>query len=111
METKLNNTWQTEIKMCQKGKNIIMPQGWACSDRTCKHNKNSNEMTNSKHVFGIVYAVHAQPNILLNNFVCRSENYSELDLLSRQLNDLIIKKDAIIGTSQKAADNSNSISR
>ena len=51
METKLNNTWQTEIKMYQKGKNIIMPQGWACSDRTCKHNKNSNEMTNSKQVF------------------------------------------------------------
>ena len=44
METKLNNTWQTEIKMYQKGKNIIMPQGWACSDRTCKHNNNSNEM-------------------------------------------------------------------
>ena len=51
-----------------------------------------------------MYTVHAQPNILLNNFVCRSENYSELDLLSRQLNDLIIKKDAIIGTAQKAAD-------
>ena len=31
-----------------------MPQGWACSDRTCKHNKNSNEMTNSKQVFSSV---------------------------------------------------------
>ena len=53
-----------------------MPQGWACSDRTCKYNKNSNEMTNSKQVFGIVYAVHARPNILFNHFVCRWEYYS-----------------------------------
>ena len=35
----------------------------------------------------------------------------EQDLLSRQLNDLIIKKDAMIGTAQKAADHSNSVSR
>ena len=54
METNLKNKFQTEIKMYQKGKNIIMPQGWACSDRTCKHNKNSNEMTNSKQVFSSV---------------------------------------------------------
>ena len=39
METNQNNICQTEIKICQKVKNIIMPQGWACSDRTCKHNK------------------------------------------------------------------------
>ena len=52
METNQNNICQTEIK---KVKKLIMPQGWACSDRTCKHNKTvtGNEISNSKQVFGI----------------------------------------------------------
>ena len=58
-----------------------------------------------------MYAVHARPNILLNHFVCLGILFRARFTQYATINDLIIKKDAIIGTAQKAADHSNSILR
>ena len=45
-------------------KNVKMPQGRACSDRACKHNKNRKRKFNSKQSFDTL-CLHTRPNILL----------------------------------------------
>ena len=57
MKIKLNNICRTEIKRCQKRKRVTLPQGWAYSDRACKHNKTVTD-SNSKHVFGCLCCTH-----------------------------------------------------
>ena len=43
-----------KLKCSKRRKRIKMPQGRACSDRACKHNRTGTKI-NSKHLFDMPY--------------------------------------------------------